>query len=314
MRGRRCLSCKSAQNPGLPRVDLKGATTTIFSKLSKPRSRRTPHRRQSLFQSLDAAAPQRSIAWCPQCPASIRGLWAIRWAARHEYRTCPGWLRHLTRAQACRKLVASPLQLWCHRGALHVVLWPWMRLLHPDSWVERMAGERCWERPRAHLKCRRNLDLFSRCCSCRLLPAVCDQTIYFLMVTSSTVGYGDLKPGTQPEQRALTVIFMLVGIIGIFSRLSQSVGALRAHMTFACPLCTHARRLRAYVEPCNAMVLLKRAHTRDVSAVSFPTSPGDALSVRGAAVSQRVQARLLAESRLVRAHVSTAGHRHCTWP
>ena len=49
------------------------------------------------------------------------------------------------------------------------------------------------------------------------------------MATMSTVGYGDFSPGEQPLQpfmRALTVIYILVGIILVFTRLKPFINAL----------------------------------------------------------------------------------------
>jgi len=62
------------------------------------------------------------------------------------------------------------------------------------------------------------------------------ETLYFLMVTASTVGYGDLNPTLNLEDhedppsatqtRTMTVLFIFVGICVVFARLSVVVGAL----------------------------------------------------------------------------------------
>jgi len=46
--------------------------------------------------------------------------------------------------------------------------------------------------------------------------------LYFLIVTMSTVGYGDLSPAT-PELKAFTVFMILVGVVFVFSRIANAV-------------------------------------------------------------------------------------------
>jgi len=46
--------------------------------------------------------------------------------------------------------------------------------------------------------------------------------IYFCIVTMSTVGYGDISPDTD-GLRAFTVIWILIGIVAVFSQVSQAV-------------------------------------------------------------------------------------------
>jgi len=47
--------------------------------------------------------------------------------------------------------------------------------------------------------------------------------LYFVMVSISTVGYGDLAPSSNGS-KAFTIFFCLIGIVFIFSELSQLVG------------------------------------------------------------------------------------------
>jgi len=50
-------------------------------------------------------------------------------------------------------------------------------------------------------------------------------TIYFCTVTMSTVGYGDFSPST-PGTKVFTIIWILVGIIFVFSAIATTVGQL----------------------------------------------------------------------------------------
>lgn len=54
-------------------------------------------------------------------------------------------------------------------------------------------------------------------------------SLYFSMVTMSTVGYGDLSPGTGWGDRIFTMIFIIVGIVGPFILLSAMLGSLFNH-------------------------------------------------------------------------------------
>ena len=51
------------------------------------------------------------------------------------------------------------------------------------------------------------------------------QSLYFLMVSASTVGYGDMFP-TVGVSRLFTVIWILVGIMAVFAQLSYFVAEL----------------------------------------------------------------------------------------
>ena len=48
---------------------------------------------------------------------------------------------------------------------------------------------------------------------------------YFSMVTMSTVGYGDLSPSTAGG-KAFTVIFIFIGMVGVFPLLAAGMGSL----------------------------------------------------------------------------------------
>ena len=50
-------------------------------------------------------------------------------------------------------------------------------------------------------------------------------SLYFSMVTMSTVGYGDLSP-TMAGSRVFTIIYIVVGIVSVFVRLSGLVGRI----------------------------------------------------------------------------------------
>jgi hypothetical protein len=50
-------------------------------------------------------------------------------------------------------------------------------------------------------------------------------SLYFSMVTMSTVGYGDLSP-TMAGSRVFTIIYIVVGIVSVFVRLSGLVGQI----------------------------------------------------------------------------------------
>lgn len=49
-----------------------------------------------------------------------------------------------------------------------------------------------------------------------------DESVYFLMVSMSTVGYGDISPNT-PVLKAFMIVWILVGIVVIFARISGVV-------------------------------------------------------------------------------------------
>ena len=49
-----------------------------------------------------------------------------------------------------------------------------------------------------------------------------DESIYFLMVSMSTVGYDDISPNT-PALKVFMVVWIIVGIVVIFSRISGIV-------------------------------------------------------------------------------------------
>ena len=49
-------------------------------------------------------------------------------------------------------------------------------------------------------------------------------SLYFVVVSISTVGYGDFAP-TDTGSQLFTVVFCLIGIVFIFSELSQLIGA-----------------------------------------------------------------------------------------
>ena len=53
------------------------------------------------------------------------------------------------------------------------------------------------------------------------------ESVYFLMVTASTVGYGDLHPSsTNSGSRIFTVLWIFVGICVVFSQLSRMIAEL----------------------------------------------------------------------------------------
>ena len=50
------------------------------------------------------------------------------------------------------------------------------------------------------------------------------QSLYFLMVTASTVGYGDLKPNSHSwESRGFTVVYIIFGVCVVFAQLSSLI-------------------------------------------------------------------------------------------
>jgi hypothetical protein len=58
------------------------------------------------------------------------------------------------------------------------------------------------------------------------------QSLYFLMTTASTVGYGDLNPSIDRREKTslavrqfVTVLLIFLGICVIFARLSNLIGA-----------------------------------------------------------------------------------------
>ena len=52
-------------------------------------------------------------------------------------------------------------------------------------------------------------------------------SMYFTIVTISTVGYGDLSPGAgQPVMQLLVTIYILIGIVWAFSLLSGTIAGL----------------------------------------------------------------------------------------
>lgn len=46
------------------------------------------------------------------------------------------------------------------------------------------------------------------------------QSVYFCVVTMSTVGYGDFSPST-PENRTFTVIMIFAGVIFVFTQVAK---------------------------------------------------------------------------------------------
>jgi len=57
-------------------------------------------------------------------------------------------------------------------------------------------------------------------------------SVYFCVVTMSTVGYGDLSPTTDGTKLA-TVFFILVGIIGVFSQIANAFQSISTPVTSA---------------------------------------------------------------------------------
>ena len=68
-------------------------------------------------------------------------------------------------------------------------------------------------------------------------PRVCDDlsssdckwtftdSVYFCTVTMSTVGYGDLSP-TMPGTKVFTFVWIIIGIVVVFSALASTIGTL----------------------------------------------------------------------------------------
>ena len=56
------------------------------------------------------------------------------------------------------------------------------------------------------------------------------QAVYFLMVTMSTVGYGDMSP-TSDGAKVFTVIWIFTGLLAVFSQLGACIGSLVTPIT-----------------------------------------------------------------------------------
>ena len=51
------------------------------------------------------------------------------------------------------------------------------------------------------------------------------QSVYFCMVTMSTVGYGDFSP-THPWTKVITIFMILIGVIAIFSQVGYALSMI----------------------------------------------------------------------------------------